>query len=317
MRYLGRAEPITSLIEREADPEKRAMLELVLAVREFAAEQGLDPEGSFAKVAATEGTTPFHVVTAAYADRLQPYTWWYPIVGAVPYRGYFERAGAERFAETLKAEQLDVRIVTASAYSTLGWFDDPLPSGLLAEGSMELAVTVLHELVHQHYFLPGSVDFNETLANALGYQLGARFFRERGETEKAERVQAARERWLARSKVLDALALRLEAYFVEARAGAISFESMLEGRATLYADARAELEQAGVLRSDSKGKEFPLDNATFLAVRRYARAAPLLDAFVAEHGGDARALSALKELDFDGDPFAALEARKKGASPLR
>ncbi|MFT4571212.1 MAG: putative aminopeptidase [Hyphomicrobiaceae bacterium] len=315
VRYLSGAQSIEELIKHEGDPGRRARLELVLEVRRFAASQGLDPEGSFAKVADTEGTKPFQVVTAAHADRLEAYTWWYPVIGAVPYRGYFDRESAEAFAQTLRDEHLDVRIVEASAYSTLGWFNDPLPAGLLENDSVEIAVVVLHELVHQHYFLPGSVDFNETLANALGYHLAERFFAERADTESVATVVAARSRWLERSRVLDDLALRLEEYFSEARSGDISFDNMLSGRARLYEKARAELEAAGVLRSSTRGKEFPLDNATFLAVRRYARAAPLIDSFVGQHGGDARALEALRELDMGDGPFAALET-EAGLAPI-
>jgi predicted aminopeptidase len=306
MRYLGRARPVAELMDAETDPVRLARLQLVLDLRAFAKRAGLDPAGSFAEVADTESTTPFHVVTAAWADRLEAYTWWYPIVGAVPYRGYFEREAAEEFAETLRDENLDVRIVKASAYSTLGWFDDPLPSGLLTRGPVELASVVLHELVHQHYFLPGSVDFNETLANAVGYRLAERFFEERGEAGNVAAVVEARRRWLERSRVLDDLALRLEAWFDDAAARDLPFEEMLAGRNALYEAARDELEAAGVLSGESRQDAIPLDNATFLAVYRYARDALLLDRFVVFHGGGAGALVALEDLDTDGDPWEAI-----------
>ncbi len=305
-RYLARARPIQEMADAETDPARKEKLELVLAAREFARAAGLEPGGSFRKVTDTSRSPNFHVVTAAWADRLEPYTWWYPIVGAVPYRGYFEREAAEEFAETLRDENLDVRIVKASAYSTLGWFDDPLPSGLLTRGPVELASVVLHELVHQHYFLPGSVDFNETLANAVGYRLAERFFEERGEAGNVAAVVEARRRWLERSRVLDDLALRLEAWFDDAAARDLPFEEMLAGRNALYEAARDELEAAGVLSGESRQDAIPLDNATFLAVYRYARDALLLDRFVVFHGGGAGALVALEDLDTDGDPWEAI-----------
>lgn len=293
-RFLGGARPATELLATAQDPERRRALEALLDVREFAAKEGLDVGGSYREVADTSSVSPFHVVTAAWADRLDPYTWWYPVIGAIPYRGYFDRESAERFATGLRAEGLDTRIVEASAYSTLGWFDDPLPSSVLDRGDGVVVLTVLHELVHQTFFAPSEVAFNETLATAVAWRLAERYFAARGEPERAAKARAGRETWVARSDVMDAAAVRLRDFFDRARAAHMDRESMLRERTALYADILAEVARADRPFADSLG-EGGLDNASFLALHRYAENGRAIDAFLASQASVAAALARLSE----------------------
>jgi predicted aminopeptidase len=293
-RFLGGAKPATELLATTRDPARRRALEALLDVREFAAKEGLDVGGSYREVADVTSVSPFHVVTAAWADRLEPYTWWYPVIGAIPYRGYFDREPAERFAAGLRAEGLDTRIVEATAYSTLGWFDDPLPSSVLDRGDGAVVLTVLHELVHQTFFAPNEVAFNETLATAVAWRLAERYFAARGAPERAAKARAGREAWVARSDVLDAAALRLHAFFDRARAGHEDRERMLRERAALYADILAEIARADTVFAESLG-EGGLDNASFLASHRYAENARAIDAFLASQPDVAAALVRLAE----------------------
>ena len=199
LRFVYRAVPISEEIARTADPERRAKLELVLAAREFAARNGLEPGGSYAQVSETAGLATAHVVTAAYQERLEPYVWEYPVVGAMPYRGYFERADADAYASKLRAEGLDTHVVAASGYSTLGWFDDPLPSGVLALDPVGIVGFVVHELTHRRLFVPDEIDFNETLASAVQARLTERFFAERGDTAGVEAATVRHEAWRAQA----------------------------------------------------------------------------------------------------------------------
>jgi len=100
-------------------------------VRRFAEDRGLDVGGSYLEIADTNGLATAYVVTAAYPDRLEAYQWSYPVVGRIPYRGYFDRGEAEAFGRRMESDGLDTHIVEAAGYSTLGWLDDPLPSGLI------------------------------------------------------------------------------------------------------------------------------------------------------------------------------------------
>ena len=306
-RYLASAEPIEKLIEQAEDPERRRTLQLVLEVREFAKGRGLDVGGSYLKVADMKSASPFHVVTAAYADRLEPYTWWYPVVGAIPYRGYFEREPAEEFARKLENDEgLDTLVIEAAAYSTLGWFADPLPSTVLERGAMAVATTVLHELVHQTLFIPGQVAFNETLATAVAYRLVDDFFAERGEPERAERVRRARLAWIERGRILDDAAARLREFFAHAAGQQWSRERLLEERSAIYRQVQdAAIAADPVFAAEFSGRT--LHNASFLAIHRYATRAIEIDAFLGRHATMREALEQLrKRTGGNNDAYAAI-----------
>ena len=300
-RFLQSAKPATELLATTQDPERRRALETLIDVRSFAVDEGLRVGGSYLKVSDNTSASPFHVVTAAYADKLEPYTWWYPVVGEIPYRGYFDRAPAEKFAARLRADGLDTMIVEASAYSTLGWFADPLPSSVLARGEYAVVVTVLHELVHQTFFAPGKVEFNETLASAVSWRLSERYYRSRGNDAGAARAKAWREAWVARSDVLDRASGTLKAYFDGARMRGQSPGDLIAGRRQIYDEVLADIDR--VDHTFAKDLlEDGLDNASFLAAHRYATNGRQIDAFLAAQPSISVALKKLDDaLDDDTD----------------
>jgi predicted aminopeptidase len=99
---------------------------------------------------------------------LEARKWCFPVAGCVPYRGYFNRAGAERFASHLRDRGLDVSVRPATAYSTLGWFSDPLLDTMLSDDELQLAATLFHELAHRRLYLKGDTAFNEAFATFVG-----------------------------------------------------------------------------------------------------------------------------------------------------
>ena len=101
-------------------------------------------------------------------DSFSNVTWWFPIVGRVPYLGYFRSEDAEREAQDLRDQGLDVYVRTVGAYSTLGWFKDPILPGMLQWRDDQLVETVLHEMAHATLWVAGSVDFNESFASFVG-----------------------------------------------------------------------------------------------------------------------------------------------------
>ena len=300
-RFLRDAKPATELLATTQDPERRRALETLIDVRNFAIAEGLHVAGSYRSVGDSSSASSFHVVTAAYADRLEPYTWWYPVVGTIPYRGYFDREPAEKFARRLHGEGLDTMIVQASAYSTLGWFDDPLPSTVLERGEYAVVVTVLHELVHQTLFVPGQIEFNETLASAVSWRLAERYYALRNNDAGAARARAWREAWVARSDVLDQAAAKLREYFAVARASGQSRQQMIAGREQIYADVLADIER--VDPTFAKGlRDDGFDNASFLAAHRYATGGRAIDAYLASQPSIAVALEKLEDaLDKNAD----------------
>jgi predicted aminopeptidase len=267
LRFLSRAVPIEDEIARTTDSSRRDKLELVLAVRDFAAKNGLDPGGSYAEISDTADLTRAHVVTAAYKDRLEPYVWRYPIVGRMPYRGYFERADADAFAARLVADGLDAYVVEASGYSTLGWFDDPLPSGVLAMDAAGVAGFVLHELTHRRLFVAGHTDFNETLASAVEMRLRLQFFSERGDRASFRMSERRYAAWLDEAHACDSLASALERVFAER--DELPLSDLLEERARTYSASLPRLRAVGLLPPEGGAEK--LNNAVLLAWYRYRR----------------------------------------------
>jgi predicted aminopeptidase len=306
LRFVSRAVPISEEIARTEDPERREKLELVLAAREFAASHGLAPAGSYEKISETAGLARAHVVTAAYKERLEPYVWRYPVVGTMPYRGYFERADADAFAAALTAKGLDTYVVEAAGYSTLGWFDDPLPSGVLESPAWEVVGFVFHELVHRRLFVSGEIDFNETLASAVEMRLTARFFAERGDEGMLLKSLRRYANWLDGAHACDALADRLQALFDDAAGRPL--KDVLAERRAIYAASVPRLKAVKLLPLDAGVDR--LNNAVLLAWYRYRRRAPEFEAYFERFESVDAALGELeRRLDAERDPWLALAAQ--------
>jgi predicted aminopeptidase len=130
-RILRARKPIAELVAgREHDPVVRQSLQLVLESRDYAARLGLNAKETYTTYADVGRDTLMLVLQAAPRDCICPYTWKYPIVGRVPYKGFFDLEAGQRSADRLAAQGYDVPPPSA-AFSTLGWFNDPLPSTAL------------------------------------------------------------------------------------------------------------------------------------------------------------------------------------------
>lgn len=178
-RLLWNRRPISAELasDQPLPPQLRTKLETVLRVREFAADKlGLNTGGAYLTVAQVDQGAIVHVVMAAPRDSLRPYTWWFPVVGSVPYRGYFEESQAQAQAREMETAGYDTMVRSAVAFSSLGFFDDPLLSNLLRLDRVELVSVIIHELFHRTYFLPGHVMFDESAATWVGARGAVEFF---------------------------------------------------------------------------------------------------------------------------------------------
>jgi predicted aminopeptidase len=177
-RILWNRKPIDDALERgDLSADTRAKLQTVLAVRKFAAERlGMNVGGAYESIAPVDQSAVVHVVMAAPRDSLDPYTWWFPIVGRVPYRGYFEESDAKAEAAALEADGLDTMVRPAIAFSSLGFFSDPLLTNLLKLDRVELAGVIIHELFHRTYYLASDAMFDESAANYVGSAGAVAFF---------------------------------------------------------------------------------------------------------------------------------------------
>lgn len=318
-KILSGRRPISEMVADPAtQPEVRAKLRLVLAARTFAVDSvDLAARESFTTYTRLEHDTLVMVLSAAYRDRLESYTWWFPIVGRVPYKGYFDFEAARAAAADLDSRGFDVYLRPSSAFSTLGWFNDPLLSTSLRADSLDLANTVIHELTHNTFYAPGQAVFNESFASFVGARGAAWFFRTRGDTAAAAEVDA---RWQD-DKLMARFWERLynsvdSAFMVHMHSEA----ERLAARDTVYARARTELVKVvgPQLRTiDPRAlQRVRLDNAALLARRIYLTDLDLFDAVWEREGRDLRrTITRIIELAeaLPQDPYVAVENFLGGA----
>jgi predicted aminopeptidase len=177
-RVLWNRKPIDDVLARKDLPaDTREKLETVLAVRKFADEKlGENVGGAYETIAPVDKNAIVYVVMAAPRDSLVPYTWWFPIVGSVPYRGYFDENDAKAEAASLEAQGLDTMVRPSVAFSSLGFFSDPVLTNLLKLDRVELAGVLIHELFHRTYYLASDAMFDESAANYVGSAGAVAFF---------------------------------------------------------------------------------------------------------------------------------------------
>jgi predicted aminopeptidase len=313
-RILSRRRPIERVIGDPAtSPETRAKLELVLQARDFAQHAiGLNAGQSYTTYSYVDSDTLLLVVSGSRKDRFEAYTWWFPIVGRVPYKGYFHFDHAHREAARLDAAGYDSYVRPAAAFSTLGWFNDPLLSTLLRYDEVALAGTVIHELLHNTIYVPGQAAFNESFANFVGERGAIEFFCLR-DGEDAPRCIQARASWhdnLRFAAFLSELVAELELLYGR---DDISTEAMLALREGIFDRARArftaEVEpelQTGAFRGFIRR---PLNNATLIGTRLYYDRLAAFEAVYLHLGQDyVRAVHAIIEASRSQprDPYAAL-----------
>jgi predicted aminopeptidase len=182
-----------------ADPKTpaplRQQLRLIEQLRAFAKDQlKLPVDGNYRKYVDVHRPYVVWNVQAAPQFSLQPRTWWYPLVGSLEYRGYFSERGARKYAARIVKKGDDVYVDGVEAYSTLGWFKDPVLNTFIDRSEPELAEVIFHELGHRRVFARGDTDFNEAYATTVGQEGARRWLRASGKTNLLERYAVALQR---------------------------------------------------------------------------------------------------------------------------
>lgn len=289
-RILAARRPIARLLrDSTLSPERRHQLGLVLEARDFAATLGLDARKTYTTYADVGRDTLLLVLTAAPRDRIAPYTWHYPIVGRIPYKGFFDADLARRTAGDFARRGFDVYLRPAAAFSTLGWFNDPLLSTAITPDSMELVALVLHEIAHNTLWVKGNAPFNESYAQLVGYRAAEAFYRARGDTLDARR---AADRW-ADEILLGGFYQRLRGRLDSAYAAAAGdTAAVTAARASAGAWATAELRDTlgPRFRTYRVPADFSYDvnNARLAGAGIYRSHLDWFDAWYRREGGDVR-----------------------------
>lgn len=292
-----RARDIDAVVADVTVPKRtRELLAGVRDIKKFGERHSLRPTGSYHRYVELPRPVVVWVVTASEPLRFRPATWWFPIVGRVPYLGWFDREAAYDFAAQLRAQGLDVDVGGAEAYSTLGWFDDPVLSTMLDDGPEavgELADVVLHESVHATLYIDGQTRFNESLAVFVAGRLTLAYLDERygpASEQKTAFVEAERSADERREQMRRAYQA-LEALYASSRPA----EEKLAAKRRILIALQREVH-----------RRRPINNATLSAFKSYHSGAPELEALIVACGGSwQRFFEVLAPLKKNRAPFVA------------
>lgn len=161
------------------DANTRAFLAMAREIRLFAVERlGLRPNANFTRYKEISRDHIVDVVSACASLSFEPYLWRYPLLGGLPYRGFYERADAQAESARLKGEGWDVIVRPVDSFSTLGFSSDPLYSFMKGYSRFELASLIFHEQTHATVFVRGQPQFNEELATYVGEEGALQWLRE-------------------------------------------------------------------------------------------------------------------------------------------
>lgn len=243
---LAAARPIEPLLrDHRVPPVVRRRLALAVAARNFAKEQlGLDVAFQYRSAVFLDAPAVVYVVAAAPRTSLEPFTWRYPVLGELPYRGYFAIDDAEDAAQALAGRGLDVDVRPVTTFSLLGVAPDPVLSTMLFSGDeLTLVETVIHELAHATLFVPGQGAFNEGLATFIGRE-GRRQFvlKHWGERSAIRARMDSRDRDdAAYLRGVGALAFDLRVLF--AQKGAVRERELLARKDHIYVEHQRHWEE--------------------------------------------------------------------------
>lgn len=291
--------------------DQQARFDLVPEIQRFGAEIGLASSDNYTTINPEWDRTIYNL-SASDPVSFRARTWSFPVVGTVPYLGFFRAEDAQARERKLTSEGWDVYVRTAGAYSTLGWFQDPLLPHMLGWSEDALANTLLHELAHATLWIPGSVQFNESYANFVGNEAELRYLASRyGEDSPRVRQELSkREDSDKYRQLLHEVYVTLDEVYEDpdlTRAEKLrEKEVVLAALPTRIAELDLQHPEP-YLRAARRG---PWNNARLAQFRTYNSSHVYFAALLQREGGDLRAFVERLRVVTDGaeDPYAALVA---------
>ena len=261
LTLLAARKPLQEVIASPRTPPRlRALLRQVDAVKRYGEENGLTATDNYQDYVQLHRSAVVYVVSACEPLRFVSKTWSFPVAGDFPYLGWFDLRSAQDYARELSGEGWDVDLRGAAAYSTLGWFHDPVLSSMIAPGPEalgDLVDVVLHESVHATLHLEGQAPFNESLASFVADRLTLRYLRRRPREREAWEAQQRRSE--EASKQLHGAYEELRALYASAlpdgekRARKAAVLRALEARLQLRGITNATLQQHQTYSSGGQG----------------------------------------------------------------
>lgn len=291
LEILEKRRPLDEVVaDPDVPPRIRRLLAEVPRIKAFGETQGLKATPNYRSYADLQRPAVVWVVSATEELSFTPKKWSFPIVGSVPYLGWFSKDDAERFAFDLRQEGWEVDVRTASAYSTLGWFEDPVLSTMIHDGPEdlgELADVVLHESTHATHYVDGQTAFDESIANFVGDRLAVRWLAQVVGPDAAETrafIESEHER-------LRRITLMRQTYRVLAQLYATDLPKNVK---------RVEKQLVLTRLRTEVGARRPINNATLFELESYRGGEEELDRLlVACDGNFPRFVAALKTISKD------------------
>lgn len=293
LSLMAAREPVEKVLSREdLDPQRRQQLELSQALLDFAGnELGLPADKVYRDYVELPEDWVVWNLFAAPEFSLTPHTWCYPVAGCAGYRGYFDRQRAARDQQRFEDQGLDVYGAGAIAYSTLGWFRDPLTSAMVSGDDVWFAELLFHELVHRRFYLKGDTRFNESLATAVAREGVRRWLALQGEAllhEASSRAALLARRDESRSLFLTLIGdtrAELDTLYRSGQPEPV----MREAKAAIFEGLRQRYRQMLTNNPGLAGYQSwfdgPLNNATLNMVSDYHDQVPAFDALILRCGG--------------------------------
>jgi predicted aminopeptidase len=299
-------QPIEEVLADPGTPaDLRRQLRTVQRARAYARALGLDVDEQYTSYVDWPGDRVVTSVITTRPGEVTPAGFWFPFLGRVPYKGFFDAARAEAEAEKLRGEGLDVCVVAVPAYSTLGWLRDPVTAPMLRNGEGQTVETIFHELVHTTVYVKDHADFNETVATVIGQEASVRFYEEDEQPEAERTRRRAVQDDRAISAALVGLRERVEALYESSEPGT----ERDTARSHLSSEARAEIAALPLRESDPSelADEIHLNDACLALWGTYGADMDRYVAKLAALGGDLSAfITQLREAADAPDPAEAM-----------
>jgi predicted aminopeptidase len=279
MELFNRAKPIPEVI---ADPRTPGRIKELLAeipqIKKYGEEHGLKPTKNYQQYVKLDRSAAVYVVSASKPLAFESKEWSFPVVGRFPYLGWFNLDKAKAFASELKGEGWDVDLRGARAYSTLGWFHDPILSTMIPEGDEaqgDLVNVVIHESVHATVYISGQAYFNESLASYVADRLTPLYLAEKHgkDSPQVRSYEDAEKEGVENEKLLHQAYVDLDAVYQSSDTD----ERKLERKKAIL-DA---------LQNKLQWKR-EINNATLIQFKEYSEGTPEFDAVYKACGDDTK-----------------------------
>lgn len=315
--------PVQEVLDnKELGQEAKERIHFIQEVKRYGEEKlGLRKSNSYSSYYEVKGPV-LHIITASEKDRLQLYRWDFPITGKVTYKGFFTREGILKEKGFLEAKGYDTFVQQASAYSTLGWLNDPIFSSMLQEDESTLANLILHEMTHATIYFKGQTDLNEQIATFVGNQGAIDFLTEKYGKESKELGDAiqGQEDDLLFSRWIDQACQELSDFYAKEA----SRDERLRGREGLFQRLKENFKgMMGSFKTESykNFEKVNLNNAVLLAYRRYIHRLESFQIFYEQSGRDTRkVVEYFKALQVSGDKAVrrwSIENPEAGNRPVK